>query len=290
VAGLNAALQAATGGETIQLAPGVYSGEVVSGVHFTTPVTITSQDPTQQAVIQNLYVKNSDGLNFQKLEFVTDATTNPYYNFRVEGSTHVSFDSLNVHGSLDGNPQNDAFAFSVNTSDTVSITNSSFREVGIGVAHYSSNNLTISNNSFVGIRWDGIDGGSSSNVTVSHNFFSDFHPLDGEHPDAIQFWTSNATKSATNIVVTDNLVTRGGGIPIQGIFITDQVGNLPFLNVKISGNLVIGGSYNGITVGDGQSVTVDHNTVVALPDQTSWIYMDQVNGLTVTNNRRCWCR
>ncbi|WP_293454352.1 right-handed parallel beta-helix repeat-containing protein [Phenylobacterium sp.] len=285
VSGLNAALNTAKGGETIVLSAGNYEGLTISGLHFDSAVTITSLSDTNEAVLKALSIKNSSGLQFQNLEFVTDAEKNPYFNFRVEGSSDITFDHLDVHGSLDGNPQNDAFAFAITASNNIKVTNSEFHEVGVGINHFNSNNLTIADNNFHGIRWDGIDGGGSSNVTISRNAFSDFHPREGEHPDAIQFWTTNTTVSASNIVVNDNLIERGAGIPIQGIFFQDEVGNLPFHGVTITRNLVVGESYNGIVVKHATDVTVENNEVVALPDQSSYITIRDVEGAMITGNR-----
>jgi Ca2+-binding RTX toxin-like protein len=282
-AALNAALNSAHAGDTIQLAAGNYAGVTATNLQFASGVTITSADLGHEAVITGLNVTGASGLTFSHLEL--DASTATADNpFKISGSQNISLDHLNVHGSLDGNAQDDVAGFLIRTSSGVSVTNSEFQQLKDGVEQLDNDHLTISNNRFHDLRIDGVRGGGSSFVTVSGNTFRDFYPLTGDHGDAIQFWTTNTTASAHDITVTDNLLDRGLGGLAQGVFIRDEVGNLPYLHVKIAGNFIIGGMYNGITVGGGQDVTITGNTVIGFTDMKSWIRLDRVDGATVSNN------
>ncbi|OHB27887.1 MAG: hypothetical protein A2790_14695 [Phenylobacterium sp. RIFCSPHIGHO2_01_FULL_69_31] len=281
-AGLVSALKAAQSGDVIQLAPGTYSPFVLSGLKFDAPVTITSLDPGNPAKLTGLNVKGSEGLEFNSLEFVVGGTVdNP---FQVSGSANIGFDNLNVHGSLDGNAQNDVAAFLIRDSKNVEVTNSEFQQLRHGVAHLNTDGLNVSDNYFHDIQTDGVRGGGSSHVVVSGNYFTNFDPVDGDHPDAIQFWTGNTSASATDIAVTGNVIVRGSGAAVQGIFFRDQVGNLPYEGVVVSGNLVVGGMPNGIAVSGGNNVIVDNNVVVGLPDQRSWISTGGASNVTLSNN------
>src|SRR3546814_18636009 len=104
----------------------------------------------------------------------------------------------------------------------------------------------LSGNSFHTMRSDGVRGGGTNDVVISNNYFTDFHPVGADHPDAIQLWTTNTTESARNISITGNVFERGDGDIIQGIFLRDQSGGkLPYQDVTISDNIVLGGMYNG---------------------------------------------
>src|SRR3546814_17629153 len=84
--------------------------------------------------------------------------------------------------------------------------------------------------------------GGTNDVVISNNYFTDFHPVGADHPDAIQLWTTNTTESARNISITGNVFERGDGDIIQGIFLRDQSGGkLPYQDVTISDNIVLGG-------------------------------------------------
>ncbi len=281
--GLVSALKVAKAGDVIQLQAGTYAPTAITGVNIDGNVTITSQDPAAMAKLAGLMVKDSQGLTFRGLEFVVDAAK-PDYQFQIFGSKSINLDGLNVHGSLDGNPLNDAAALMIRNSTNVTLTNSEFHELRHGVQHLDSNGVRIEDNHFHDIRTDGIRGGGSSNVTIKGNYFTDFHAGEGDHPDAIQFWTTNTTKSVSNIVVQNNLVLRGDGDPVQGIFFRDQVGGLPFTDVKIIDNLVVGGLYQGISVNGGRNLEISGNVVSGLPDQKSWILLVNSDSVSMSGN------
>lgn len=282
-AGLTAALKAAQGGDVIKLAAGDYTSMTLTGLKFASQVTVTSLDPANMATLQGLQLRDSQNIKIQGVELEVNPAgyDNP---FQVSGSTNIALDGLKVHGSLNDNAADDRDAILVRNSKNVSITNSEFQEVRNAISHLDSDGLNFSNNYFHDLRTDGIRGGGSDNVVIKGNYFTNFHMKDGDHPDAIQFWTTNTTEAAKNIEVSGNIITRGDGDPIQGIFFRDQVGGLPYQNVKITDNLVVGGMYNGISIGAGVGVVISNNTVVGLADQDSWVRVSNITNLTLTNN------
>ena len=282
-AALNAALASAQAGDTIKLAQGTYSAISARNLQFAQAVTITSQDGLAPAVVTDINITSVSGLRFTNLEFQASAAGGDNA-FKVTSSQDIHFDHLNVHGSLDGNPQNDVIGFLIRTSDNVSVTDSEFQQLSSAVGHLDDTNLVVSGNHFHDLRTDAIRGGGSSHVTVSGNTFTDFYPVAGDHGDAIQFWTTNTSVSAHDITVTDNLFLRGAGSVAQGVFLRDEVGGLPYQRVTITGNFMIGTMYNGIAIDGGREVTIDHNTVVGFTDMKSWIRLDSVTGGAVTNN------
>ena len=98
------------------------------------------------------------------------------------------------------------------------------------------------------------------------------------HPDAIQFWTTNTTVAATDITITGNTFDRGSGVIVQGIFIQDEVGTLPYQRLTIADNVIVGAAYNGIAVRGAVDATLTNNTVIGEEDQTSWISLVQCRG------------
>lgn len=283
VSGLTAALNSAQAGDTIKLAAGDYASLSLSGLKFAgAGVTITSLDPANEAKIVGMRVNGCEGLNFNSLEWVSQpGKTNP---FQIVDSARINLNDLNVHGTLDGNAQNDSSGILIRRSADVTLTNSEFHQLSYGVSNLDSKNIKIDSNKFHEIQFDGVRGGGTSNITVSNNYFTDFSPVEGDHPDAIQFWTANTTTAASNITITGNVILRGDGAPTQGIFFRDQVGNLPFQNVTIADNLVIGGTINGIKVNGGAGVTIRDNVVAGLADQESTIGVEKSSNVTLTNN------
>ena len=149
----------------------------------------------------------------------------------------------------------------------VAVNHSTFQNFHHAVQDYENNGFTASYNSFSMIYDDGIRNGGTSNVNIQHNTFTDFHmdPTDLDHPDTIQFWTNGETTSASNIYIAYNTYTRGAGNPVQGIFMRDEVGTLPYLNVNIIGNNYAGALYSGIRVIDGHGVNIDNNILPLIP-------------------------
>jgi parallel beta-helix repeat protein len=268
-AGLLAALKSARDGDIILLETGTYSAVTLRGFNFA-DVTIQSKSPLQPAVLTDLLVKDSSGINFRNLEFAVDPAK-PLNSFQIMSSKDIHVDKVNVHGTLNGNPADDKSGLMIRSSSDVSVTNSEFHQLWHGISLLDNDKIVLTGNNFHDIRTDGIRGGGTSNLMISNNSFTDFYPAAGDHPDAIQLWTTNTTETARNIVISDNIVTRGNGAMIQGIFLRDTFDQLPFHDVTITNNLVVGGMYNGISVSGSVNLKLSNNTVVALPDQKSWI-------------------
>ena len=283
LAALTSALATAQAGDTILLSAGAYGRLSIAGAHFSQAVTIASETPGTPASITGLSITGSNGLMFRDIDFVADPAAGGT-PLSVIASQDVHFDRVHVHGSLDGSPANDTGGLYFTASSNVSVTNSEFNELYWGIDHDDSNSLTFNGNTFHDIRMDGIRGGGSSGVTISGNSFRDFYPLAGDHSDAIQFWTTGTTASVSNIVVTNNFIIRGKGLPPQGVFLRDEIGNLPFQHVTISGNFVAGALFNGIYVSGGADVLIANNVVDGFVDQKSWISLTSVTNGQLTNN------
>lgn len=282
--GLTTALKSAQAGDTIKLAAGDYSSFTLTGIKFGgAGVTITSLDAGNEARLNGFELRGCEGLNFQALEFkVAETQVNPYQVFE---SSRIALNNVNVHGSLDGNAQNDGGGILIRLSSDVTVMNSEFHQLEYGIAHIDSKGVTIKGNKFTELQTDGVRGGGTSQISITDNTFSNFYPVDGDHPDAIQFWTKNTTKSATDITVSGNLVLRGEGDVVQGIFFRDQIGNLPFKNIVVSDNMIVGSMANGVMVNGADGAKILNNTVVALGDQRAGINLTAATNIQLLNNK-----
>jgi parallel beta-helix repeat protein len=280
--GLNAALKSAKPGEIILLAPGVYSGLSANGLALK-DVTITSADPAHPATLAPFYMNGASGLTFSNLVFTVEGSKDPYPT-RIGNCSNITITQVSVHGSMDGNPQNDPSGLSIDGSDHITVTKSDFQELANGLVHRNSTNVLVDGNHFHDIGQDGVHGAGSSNMTVSNNRFSDFKPEDGQHPDAVQFFTAGTKQQAHDIVATGNLYERGSGSTIQGMFFSDESG-MGYKAVTISNNVIVGGLYNGVGMANGDGVTITGNTILAYPDQESWIVLRYSRNVTATGNR-----
>ena len=278
---LAAAMKSSHAGDVIDLAPGDYGDVTLRRIDVGGVVTIASRDVGATAKLTSLNIEGSKGINLRNVEI----SANGGPAVRISNSTDVKLDGVNVHGPMIEGSIGGGNGIFIRNSSNVTVINSDLHNLGNALAHLDSDHLTISHNQFHDIRVDGIHGGGSSNVEITSNVFRNFFRSPKEHPDAIQFWTTNTKESAHDIKVADNMILRDGGAPMQGIFITDQSkGHRPYRNVEITGNVVIGAMYHGISLYQAENATVSRNTVSGYRDMNSWIMLDGVAGGVFRDN------
>lgn len=228
---LIAALKGASGGEVFELKAGSYPAFQLTNLRFEKPVTIRGDG----AVIANLIVFGCEGLVFDGLAF-RDRIDNSKNGILIRVSKHVYLRGCE-------------FAFQ-----------------GNGVGHLSCTDLLIEDCRFHDLRSDGVAGGDGcARIAIRRNRFTDFYPEPGDHPDAVQIWTAKAKAPTTDIEVTDNIILRGKGAAVQGIFLGDEsAGKFPYERVRITGNLLAGTGTNGIAVGGGSDILIAENVVTGV--------------------------
>lgn len=276
---LTAAIKKAGNGDTILAAPGTYTAALRDiGAK---DLTITSLDPLKPATFTSFTATNVSGLTLRSVELFAETARSSFSFSKTNGLT---LDKIEVHGVETGEAWKDTSSIIVRNSSNVEITNSSFHHMGSAVSLLENTNVKAEFNEFKTIRSDGIHGGGNVGLTISQNVFSDFFPKAGDHADAIQLWTTNATRPNSDITITDNLIVRGAGEPVQGVFLKDEKGTMPYSDVTIANNAVVGMSYRGISVTQGNNVEITDNTVVAFPDRSSGINVDTSGGILLRGN------
>ncbi|MET0269802.1 MAG: right-handed parallel beta-helix repeat-containing protein, partial [Sphingomonas sp.] len=281
--GLLAALRRADDGDVIRLAAGTYDDVDIRNVRIDGNVTITSADARNPAVVTDLTMRNSSGLTLSRLELAA-GPRGDVYGFEVLNSSAITLDRLDVHGTMNDDPTDDKSLLLIRGSRDVTVANSEFQQGWHGISHLDSEDVRIVNNSFHDLRTDGVRGGGTSDLVISGNYFTDFHPAAGDHPDAIQLWTTNTDATARDITIADNLIVRGDGAAVQGIFIRDTFMSNPWADVTITGNTVLGSLYNALTIGNVDGLTVSDNRVVAYEGQTAWLRVGAARDAEITNN------
>ena len=253
---LQDALKAAKSGHVIVLAPGIYPAFSIHNLSFDEPVILTGAG----AILQGVTVFGCTGLGFQGLSF-------------------------------QGDPDRLADGLLIRQSKRISVEGCEFQKLMYGIGHLNSADLRVEKNRFLNLRSDGMRGGGSSRLSIIGNHFTNFHPKmqadgRGDHPDAIQFWTVNTTTSAEDILVQNNLVERGDGLTIQGVFLgDDHHGKLPYIRPKLLDNVIVGGAWNGVTIGGGVDIEVARNVCLAFPDQGCRVRVQNVATGVVSDNQ-----
>jgi parallel beta-helix repeat protein len=292
---LSAALTAAktaTSPETIDLAPGTYTRLSLFNYKFTNTVTIQSANSKNEAVLQGMTLIDSSNLAFNNLQISGSAT--PISTFGAEATyvgafdndTSLTFSHLTAVGVIRGTLANTPSGFDFENCSNVGINNSTFTDLHFAIDYQGMNGLDVVGNQFSFLFDDGIRGGGVSNELIEDNTFTSMHmdASDPDHPDAIQLWTTDDTTSESNISIIGNTYTRGDGNPIQGIFVTDQVGDLPYVNLTIEDNHISGSSFNGIWVDDAKNLTLSGNTLTPYAGQEVFLNLQDIYSGTVKDN------
>lgn len=273
-------LRLARPGDVIKVASGTYDALKIANVQFAGGVTITSADANRPAVFNNLQVTNSKGITFSQVEFSTGGST----AVKLSLSSDIAFDRVEFHGPRGLGSSATAIGISLDGNRNITISNSEFADLANGVTLGGNTGVRIAGNYFHDIRTDGVHASSNTGVTIADNFFTNFRPAAGDHADAIQFFTTGATTPSRNVTITGNLVLRGDGAGVQGIFIRDGGGNLPFENVVIKNNVISGGNYNGISLDNAVRSEIVGNTVIGDIDRRSWIRTVDADDTVVRGN------
>lgn len=282
---LTAAIEAGEGTTVIRIKPGSYPLLVIAASKKPRKLVLESADATQPALLAGIkFAKASDVAirNITVHRKAGPAATD--YLIEIANSSNIHLEALNVRGT-GGAERGRQYGAMIRGGRDIRITESRFSDSRYGIGMLNTTNVTISFNEFRNLQTDGIRGGGVSNLIVSGNILGDFSPRTGEHPDGIQLWSTNQKAAAKNITIRDNLVVRNRGGIIQGIFVRDTKNMLPFEDVAITGNLMIGTMYNGISITGVRRGTVTDNQVYAYPDMKSWVSVGGAKETTANNNK-----
>lgn len=280
----------AVAGDTIRLAPGQYDGITSKYAvrDFDPPVTIRSADPQNRAKLGAFRV-TWKGFTFSELDFVVKPIgTLGSAPFEFVNSDRITIDNVRVYGTLNGDASDDPIGLGFRNTSNIVVADSEFQQLLRGLVIGSAQNVKVLNNAFHDLRSDGADFADVQRVEIRGNTFRNFTPAASDHPDAIQFWTSNTTRPSTDIVIAENLIEKGEGAGTQGIFLRDQVGTLPYERVSIRDNLVYDTGYNGIRVQGGKAFTLERNELVSLvaePYYQTFLLLQNVDGVVARENR-----
>lgn len=271
---LLALLKAAHPGDTIKLPAGIYSDLGFDGLSFASPVTITSADPANPAILTHFNIGMSapcSGLAFKGVDL--QVTLPAFGAFNVYSSQRITFDGVRIYGPP-GAPDANASALNFFDCQSVAVVNCDVSQVAHGVQMARSDHIAITGNHIHHVNSDGIDIGNCSIGLVSGNYIHDITPTEGNHPDCIQF-----TADTSDITVSDNLLARGGGDHPQGVFLGDGTHTKPV----ISGNLIVGTGASALRPISCKNVTITGNELLTVEggDPTTLLVQnsDQVTAL-----------
>lgn len=282
---LSAAINHATGPLTLRLAPGRYRRVVIGNISPAAELALQSADGEHPAILAGITVNKARLVTLRDL-IVSRAANEPVQNYLVSivASQDVLIQRLRI-SAPGGAERGREYGIMIRGSDRVRVSDCqiSGTRYGIGILH--SRSISLKGNELHGLQTDGIRGGGVDNLVISENVIGDFEPKPTDHPDGIQLWSTNEKLPAKHITISSNLIVRNRGGIIQGIFIRDTQRQIPFEDVDIRDNLVIGSMYNGIALAGVTRGTIANNEVIAYPDMKSWIRLSDAQSVDLTDNQ-----
>lgn len=256
-----AALAKAQAGDTILLGSGQHPAIGIQGRKFLgAGVIITAGPPQAYAKVSGIEADEVAGLHFSKLDLDV--------NVRVQKVLQITHaDDITVDGCIVADYsglKRAGVQYRWVTHGT--LTNTKIHDVTGGVMVIESKDITITGNDLRNMFGDGIQGSTDcSKIKIANNYFTDFFPSPGDHPDAIQFFTYGSKGSITDVEILDNTFERGAGETVQGIFLGNET-NVPYQRIRIVGNAIIGGMWNGIAAGIFEVGEISGNLVLPMKE------------------------
>jgi hypothetical protein len=276
LADLTSALATAKPGDVLTLAQGQFERLALEKVQFEKRAVVINGPGT---IVAGVELSECAGLTFRGLEVTINQRTQTAIN--VVGSRRVRLEKLDIHGEPGGDKPGVMFRH----SHECRLSGSRLHDLGTAVRLIDCEGVRVASNGFRNLRGDGVQSSGSSKVSITGNRFTDFYPGPGDHPDAIQFFTVNQKAPARDVIITGNVIQRGKGGIVQGIFLGNETG-LPYINVNIARNVCLGTMWNGVAVGQGERVLIADNLVQPFTegDVGSGIVIDRCVDVAVRDN------
>jgi hypothetical protein len=287
-AGLAGALAAATGGETLRLAPGDYGRLSMDvrrspGVDFPRPVTLVSADPADPAVFAEaaLYGVGNlvlDGLRFDYRYAPGDKMYKRPFDFRACRSLTIRNSVFDGDVPRGLSPEDDGVGYGIGLSvpegRDVSILDNRIQGFNRGLVMGRGSNVVITGNRLVGMRLDGMNFVAMQETRIEGNHLHGFRrsKLKPGHSDMIQFWTNGSETPSTGITIRGNLLLAGDGDHTQSIFMRNDMVDrglagpeMFYRDILIEENVILNGHLHGITLGETKGATIRRNTLLRDP-------------------------
>lgn len=266
-------------GATIALKPGNY-GRVDLGT--VKGLTLVSEDPAKPASFESINIDGGNRVSLSQLRF-GGSIEGVAWRVQVIDSSAIDLSELDITGRP--NPASTVpGGVYVHRSNHVSLKRLKVGLVSNGLRIFETHQAVVADNIIYDFGSDGMQISDASGSVISGNFITRAHPEPGDHPDGIQMYTVGKQTAASDIVIKDNLIERGTGDLLQGIFVTDETDKNPFANLEIANNIVLGSMYHGITVAGATSGAVRGNVVIPLNGQQNWIKLANAGAMVLEDN------
>lgn len=262
---LTKAIKTSVAGDTILLEPGNYGTVVVNSINRGA-VTIKSADSNAEAVFDTLVVSRSSDFTFSGIEVshaLTATETEAFRMVRVQFSSDINFVDMNIHGSLNNNPNDDGIGFSSSRSDRITVLDSKFTELNIAAGFGTGSDIIFAGNTIENTR-EGLNIAQIDGALVERNYITNILPdlSRGDHADAIQVHAGGTFLASNDLTFRHNVIKVGSSVA-HGIFIRSEKGaqGVVHTNVTVEDNYYEGNARHGISMDYVHNAKVFDNSV-----------------------------
>lgn len=254
-------------GALLSLKPGRYDQIMIRGA-YAGPVRLVPADRKQPPEIHRLVIRNSRDIHVEGMDFrPTGSEAQSGYLVSVDGVEGISLEK-NRFTALPDQGEKRVRAVRIDRSSQATLRDNIVEGLERGFVFAELRGIRVEHNSFSGLTTDGLNFVDVDNVIIQKNFFTDFRTDPGQHPDYIQFWTSRGKRSSTGIEIAYNVMLQGSGTPVHGVFM-DNDDAIPYKDISIHDNLLVGGAPHGLTVELAEGVSMERNLVASSPNTNS---------------------
>ena len=271
---LTAALNAATGGETILLAPGNY-GVVSIQKTPATKVTVSSRDPYDPAVLTRITI-NGSNWHFNNMDMrpvYTSGNQTLFNAVTITGSDVIFENSTVTYGNSSGWSaanwtSNAGSGIIASNGSNVLIKNNHLKTVYMGISiDHTMSNAKVINNTLDGVAGDALRGRGDYGL-FENNLILNMKQIDGNHSDCFQSWSKLdgvvGNGEVVGVVIRGNqcLAALNTTDPIaantQGYSIFDGVAR----NWIVENNIAYSNTFHGSFLSGGNNSVIRNNTLV----------------------------
>ena len=274
---LTSAIANATGGETIMLAPGNYGAVFIRNKAYTAPVTITSSNASDPAVIASLSISQSKNVTLSNIisQYVYKGEPIYHRNNEITGSSNIMITDVQFIGANDTAGYGSGYGVVIaGNSNTVTLKNSTMTKWGRALVAYESQNLNIIGNTASDISNDVMNFVMVEDLLLENNYLHSMRrdPNSGNHADVVQFFTSGTIVPTKNVIIRGNVFDIASGSWAQSLFMGNEEVRLGragiemfYQNVLIENNVIRNLHVHGITVGETIGLTIRNNKIITAP-------------------------
>ena len=286
------ALKNATGGETIQLAPGTYGKIFMQGGQFNklnvgatsigggTPtlgskVIIESQSQNNPAVVHSIDVRSTDNWHFNNLDIRPGTSGGANFKAVNMAGNNLAIENSTIdYGDSTGWTASDwtskaGFGIYMSGSNNL-VKNNSLHTINMGITlDQNGQGSVVQNNTIDGIAGDG-GRQLQSGATWENNLFKNFKKVDSNHDDCVQSWGMingkvNQDGIIDGVTFRNNICIDTTGSHSDPLYSNPQgFGSFDgsMQNWVVENNVYISSAYHGLNHSGAQNMMIRNNTII----------------------------